>query len=321
MSQNSFIENIDAKTRLAGSNKLEMLLFTLGAHPETGKTEYFGMNVFKIVEVIPMKDLTITASPGAPEGVAGLVSLRGNIVSVINLARAINLNIRPENNVLIVTEFNRHTQAFMAHAVDTIVRLDWENVQEPPHGLSDSTPVTAITRLEDGRIIQVLDIERVMSSILGFAIESEQLAGEVSQAGLDVLMAGRSIFFADDSSFARDQLRGIFDAAGVSYEMARNGQEAWDRLNAIALSQAAQGQAVSDRIPVIITDIEMPGMDGFTLTKKIKADRRFDGCKVIMHSSMSSKSNKDLGAQVGVDGYLAKFDAHELALQIQLMLA
>lgn len=294
------LEAVDARTKLAGSNKMELLLFSLGTH------ETFGINVFKVREVSPTPPITLT--PNMPAGVEGVISLRGSIIPVISLARFIKLEGAPAGigETLIVTEFSRHTQGFLVQDVDRIIRVDWDKVKPPENNLAGQDGmITAITELDDGRLVSILDVERVLVEVLG----------EKAMPPLPKVDMTRevTVFFADDSSVARKEIMSVLDQLGVKYIQANDGREAWEKLLNMADRSSSERNAVKNSIQLILVDAEMPEMDGYVLTKNIKSDQRFSGIPVIMHSSLSSEANRTMGQKVGVDAYVAKFDPAVLA--------
>lgn len=296
----ALLENIDARTKLAGSNKMEILLFSLG----TG--EVFGINVFKVREV--SQTPPITRTPNTPPGVEGVISLRGNIIPVINLAKFVHIDGAPENSgqTMIVTEFSRHTQGFLVHDVDRIIRVDWDKVKPPTSMLTGhDSMITAITELPDGKLVSILDVEQILA----------QAIGEEEVPPLEPVQSEREhmVFFADDSMVARKEIVKVLETLGVKYQQATNGLEAWEKLQGLAARAQAEGVPLREQISLILTDAEMPEMDGYVLTKQIKSDKRFEGIPVIMHSSLSSEANRAMGQNVGVDNYVAKFDPAVLA--------
>ena len=297
---NKLLEAIDARTKLAGSNKMELLLFSLGTH------ETFGINVFKVREVSPTPAITLT--PNMPAGVEGVISLRGSIIPVITLAYFIKLEGAPQGigETMIVTEFSRHTQGFLVDSVDRIIRVDWDKVKPPENMLAGQEGmITAITELDDGRLVSILDVERVLVEVLG----------EKPVPMLPRVDPSRevTVFFADDSIVARKEIVSVLDKIGVKYIQASDGLDAWDKLVNMAKRAATEHVSLQDRIQLILVDAEMPEMDGYVLTRNIKSDNRFAGIPVIMHSSLSSEANRTMGQRVGVDAYVAKFDPAVLA--------
>ena len=300
MQSNQLLDAVDARTKLVGSNKMEILLFSLG----TG--EIFGINVFKVREVCQTP--FVTKTPYMPEGVEGVISLRGNIIPVIALARFTHIDGVPDDtgHTMIVTEFSRHTQGFLVHDVDRIIRVDWEKIKPPQNMLAGNEGmITAITELPDGRLVSILDVEQILADAFGIEPIPDMPPVVAEKEG--------TVFFVDDSSVARKEIVMVLDRLSVKYQQATNGQEAWDKLQGLANRAQQDGIPVSDQINLILADAEMPEMDGYVLTKNIKADRRFDGIPVVMHSSLSSEANRDMGKRVGVDAYVAKFDPVVLA--------
>lgn len=308
------LKNIDARTRLAGTNKLEILLFTLGIDARSGRHETFGINVFKVREV--MRTPPITVAPDMPSAVKGMVSLRGVLVPVVDLAEYAGVQPESPRDIMIVTEYNGRTQGFLVEAVDTILRLDWSQMRVPPEMLTSHMGglVTAVTELQDGRLVMMLDVERVLSETT--KIDDEFLFANIQSLGREDI----TILFADDSSVARNQIERTLRALGIKYIAAVNGHMAWEELQKVAAYAESAGHPVKDMIQLVLTDVEMPEMDGYILTKNIKSDRRFAGIPVIMHSSLSSMSNQQLGKSVGVDEYVPKFEPQRLAETLSRLL-
>ncbi|NWG31417.1 MAG: chemotaxis protein CheV [Rhodocyclaceae bacterium] len=301
------LKNVDARTRLAGTNKLEILLFSLGKDQRTGRTETFGINVFKVREV--MKTPPITAAPDMPQAVKGMVSLRGVLVPVVDLSEFIGMQTETPREIMIVTEYNGHTQGFLVESVDTILRLDWSKMRVPPEMLTAHMGglVTAVTELQDGRLVMLLDVERILSETARY--DDEMVYSQIKPLGKE----GLTIVYADDSSVARNQIEKTLNALGIRGIATMNGLQAWQELQKLADYAEATGRETREVVQLVLTDVEMPEMDGYILTKNIKADARFAGIPVVMHSSLSSSSNEQLGRSVGVDEYVPKFEAQRLA--------
>lgn len=301
------LKSIDARTKLAGTNKLEILLFSLGTSSITGRRETFGINVFKVREV--MRTPPITAAPEMPASVEGMVSLRGVLVPVVDLARYAGVATDTPRSIMIVTEYAGHTQGFLVEGVDTILRLDWSQMKVPPEMLLAEMGglVTAVTELPDGRLVMMMDVEKVLSETTNY--DEEIVYRNIKPLDDPTL----TVFFADDSVVARKQIVRTLEAMNVKYVEAINGRDAWSELEKIAAYAQASNQKITDLVSLVLTDVEMPEMDGYILTKKIKTDPRFAGVPVIMHSSLSGMSNQQLGKSVGVDEYVPKFEAQKLS--------
>lgn len=301
------LKNIDARAKLAGTNKLEILLFTLGVDTRTGRRETFGVNVFKVREVMRVPE--ITHAPDMPSSVEGMVSLRGILVPVVDLVKYAGVETDKKPEIMIVTEYNGHTQGFLVEAVDTILRLDWSAMRVPPDMLTAQMGglITAVTELADGRLVMMMDVEKVLSETSHF--DDEFLFAHIKP----IEKQNRTIFFADDSTVARNQIKRTLDVMNIRYASANNGAQAWEELKKIATQADAAHVPVSEMIQLILTDVEMPEMDGYVLTKSIKSDPRFSGIPVIMHTSLSSDANQQIGRSVGVDEYVPKFEPQKLA--------
>jgi two-component system chemotaxis response regulator CheV len=222
---------------------------------------------------------------------------------------------------MLVTEYARTTQAFSSESVEDIVRLDWKQVLSAETSGAAHNLVTSIARLDgntDGtRLAQVLDVE----AILQMVSPSDDQKVDPQKVGPKLkLKPGCIILAADDSFVARSLIEQELQVLQAPYEMTKSGKEAWERLNALAKSAEAEGKTILDKVSLVLTDLEMPEMDGFTLTRNIKQDARFTGLPVLIHSSLSGSANEDHVRSVGADGYVAKFVAEDLANTIRSVL-
>lgn len=303
--QDSMLGQIDARANLAGTNKMEILLFSLGSG------EKFGINVFKVKEVCTAGKITRT--PNMPSGVDGIVSLRGHVIPVLNLANFMGIHPAEKHQTMMVAEYSNHILGFLVQGVDRIIRVDWDKVRATEGMLSDKGAlITAITELPDGSLISILDVEQILANAFG-----EDVVGNVERIESEHELC---VFFADDSMVARRKIAEVLDKMGVKHIQATNGQEAWERLKALADTAQSTKTNLHNQFQVILTDAEMPEMDGYVLTQHIKADHRFDGIPVVMHSSLSSEANRAMGRRVGVDQYVPKFDSIILSSTLRPLL-
>lgn len=300
------MQSVDERTRLAGANRLEILLFNLGRNLNSGREETFGINVFKVREVMRIPE--ITQAPEMPPAVEGMVSLRGQLVPVVDLAKFCGVRPESQPRIMIVTEYNKHTQGFLVHNVENILRLEWGQIKVPPPMITARMGglVTAVTELKDGRIVMIMDVEKVLADTIQIGMDP-RLFDE-----LQPIENGGTVLFADDSPVARKQIESTLNHLGVHYISAHNGQEAWDKLQQLAARAETTRTPMYEMIQAVLTDVEMPEMDGYVLTKHIKNDPRFRGIPVVMHSSLSSEANVNVGKAVGVDAYVPKFNPKEL---------
>ena len=308
----NFMKSVDERTNLAGANRLEVLLFSLGFDRNIGREEVFGINVFKVREV--MHTPVITHAPDMPHAVEGLVSLRGTMVPVLNVAKFCGMDVEDKGpKILIVTEYNKQTQGLLVSSVEHILRMQWNDIKVPPPMLASRMGglITAVTELDDKRIVMILDVERVLAETAAFGNDIDEF-NEIDSINKDV-----HVLFADDSSMARKQIEQTLEKLDVKFIGARNGQEAWEKLEEIAMRAEASNVPVFEMLQAIITDVEMPEMDGYVLTRKIKKDSRFNGIPVLMHSSLSADANISMGKNVGADIYVAKFSPKELSAALR----
>lgn len=310
---------IDERTNLTSSNKFELLLFRLGTDNALGQSELFGINVFKVREIVAMPSITPIAGGSAHS--LGVVNLRGQVITVLDLPAIVGCKPATGLNIMLVTEFARTTQAFAVESVEDIVRLDWNQVLSAESSGAAGKLVTSIARLDgntDGtRLAQVLDVEAILQQVS--PTEETQNEAERPRTGLNI-RPGTIILAADDSFVARSLIEQELRHLQAPYEMVKTGKEAWDRLQLLADQAHAEGKSIMDKVCMVLTDLEMPEMDGFTLTRNIKGDARFRGLPVVIHSSLSGSANEDHVRGVGADGYVAKFSAEDLATTLRSVL-
>jgi len=297
-----WMAEIDQRTRLAGANQMELLMFHLGTE------EIYGINVFKIREVMQLPP--VTRIPDSDQRILGLVNLRGENIALVDLAQAIGLErIETAGAKLIIAEYNDNKQGFLVGGVDRIIRMSWEHIKIPPAMVQSSRQgaVTAVTKLEDGRMVLILDVEKVLA-------ELHPRADEEVLVGIEMVkeLAGMRVLIADDSIVARKQIMKTLERLGMKWEETQTGKEALTRLRNYADAADVAGKTIFDYLAGVITDIEMPEMDGFSLTKHIREDSRFQGLPILMHSSLSGECNVDRGKAMGVTDYVTKFQPVEL---------
>lgn len=301
-----FLKKVDNRTSLAGMNRMELLLFKIRGE------QLFGINVFKVREVI--RTPAISSVPKADPIIAGVADIRGKTTPMIDLAKSLGLEpIKPEDylkSLTIVTEFNSSMQGFIVDDVDRIVHLKWDDILPPPDTLTNVNYLTSITRAHD-EIVQIVDVEKVLTEVAGTKVA---VSGDFIRKNKGVI--GDNEFFvlaADDSSVARGQLKSILDKLGVASNILHNGKLALEFLKKWA-DEAEKGIAgsVNSRILMIISDIEMPEMDGYTLTKCIRKDPRLADLYVVLSSSLSGGFNDNLTKKVGADKFLSKWNPEEL---------
>lgn len=310
----NFQKEIEERTNLTSSNRFELLLFRLGESQDEEKSELFGINVFKLREIVPMPTLTKAAGMVSP--MMGMANIRGEIIPVIDLPAIVGCEPKTGLNILLVTEYARSTQAFAVESVDDIVRLEWSQVLAADAGVK-SRNITSIARLDNdtasNRLALVLDVEQILYDIIP-ANRNVQIDSTKTKA-FD-LKPGSVAIVAEDSKVARSMLEQGLKMMDIPAVMHITGLEAWNKIRKMADEARAEGKPISDKIAFVLTDLEMPEMDGFTLTLNIKRDEFLKHIPVIIHSSLSGSANEDHVRKVGADAYVAKFEVNELEAAI-----
>ena len=299
------LDSIDQRTRLVGENRLELLMFRLRGR------QLFAINVFKVQEVVKLP--VLRPVPHSHPHVKGVAHLRGQTVPVIDLSAAIGSGALTDttNANLIVAEYNRSVQAFLIGAVDRIINLNWDVILPPPKGTGRGHFLTAITRFDD-QLVEILDVERVLADIIPYNTKvSEQvldadLAIEAKKRKLKILMA-------DDSPTAISQVQATLQNLGIDVMYVQDGLQALNQLQ----QWVREGRNLDDEILMLITDAEMPEMDGYRLTAEIRKDPALKHLYVVLHTSLSGSFNKAMVEKVGCDDFLSKFQPDELAKVVQ----
>ncbi|MCC4798967.1 chemotaxis protein CheW [Enterovibrio norvegicus] len=293
------LDTVNQRTQLVGQNRLELLTFRLM------RKQRYGINVFKVKEVLQCPKLT--SMPNLHPLVKGVAHIRGQTISVIDMSLATGgLPITdPENRFIIISEFNRSTQGFLVGSVERIVNMHWEAILPPPEGTGSSNYLTAVTEIE-GELVEILDVEKILNQIspVNEDISEEVLANKpvFEEGGSDPT----TVLVADDSSVARRQVKRAVETIGYNVVLAHDGRDALEKLQVMA----AEG-TIND-LALVISDIEMPEMDGYTLTTEIKKDPSLKDIHVVLHSSLSGVFNEAMVQRVGADAFIPKFDPDEL---------
>ena len=298
------LDGVDQRTKLAGHNRLELLLFKLCGE------QRFGINVFKVQEVIQCPNLT--QIPKSHPAVCGVAHLRGKTIPVLDLSMAIGAGCmsRDGRGYVIVTEYNRSTQGFLVSAVDRIINMGWEQIRPPPRGAGHNSYLTAVTQFEH-ELIEVIDVEKVMKEVIGGA---EEVSAGIIDPGIDSF--DQHVLVVDDSSVARNQIKRVLDQLQVQYTIAKDGQEALEILE----GWQADGKDLRRYLAMIISDVEMPRMDGYTLTATMRKTPGMKEVYVLLHTSLSGVFNQAMVEKVGANRFLAKYVPDDLARLVQQQL-
>ncbi|WP_416431164.1 chemotaxis protein [Piscirickettsia salmonis] len=292
----------DAYAQLAGKNRLELLLFSL-----QGKQAY-ATNVFKVREVIHCPKLTRT--PGRHSAVIGVAHVRGHkSLAVIDIDLMLHNKplTNPEEGVLIITEYNQNVQGFLVKSVNRIINTSWDKIESPAGGLGSNHYLTAVTRFQSDEIIEIIDIEKILAEIIppNVTIDEEILEEE----GLADKAKRFTVFMVDDSSVARQHLHRILTQVGVNINVAKDGAEAYEMLYKIS----RENKNFKEDYLALITDAEMPNMDGYTLTKRCREDQYLKDLHIVLNTSISGVFNQEMANRVGCDAFVPKTSPNEVA--------
>ncbi|MCG8425945.1 MAG: chemotaxis protein CheV [Chromatiales bacterium] len=297
----SILDGVDQRTKLAGHNRLELLLFKLAGR------QRFGINVFKVQEVIQCPPLTQV--PGSHPVVKGIANMRGKTITVMDLSMAIGGPCLGDSDgrFVIITEYNRKVQGFMVDAVDRIVNMNWGEIMPPPKGAAGGSYMTAVTQVDE-ELVEIIDVEKIMKEIIGGSeTVSEGIIDE------EIKAETQHVLVVDDSSVARKQVKRVLDQLGVEATLCNDGKHAYDQLR----KWVDEGKDVADYLAMVISDVEMPVMDGYTLTTEIRRDSALQNLHVILHTSLSGVFNQAMVEKVGANNFLAKYEPDELATIVQ----
>lgn len=299
----SILDSVDQRTQLVGENRLELLTF----HLQRGSL--FAINVFKIQEVQTMPKLTVM--PQSHPCVVGVTHARGRTIPVIDLSAAIGLGPLQDKTHcnIIISEYNMTIQAFMVKGVDRIVNMNWEEIMPPPSGAGRNHYLTAITKL-DKTIVEIIDVEKVLQEI---SPSNTRVDPSVLDADVVAEAEGLEILAVDDSTVGLRQVSETVGQLGVRILSTRDGATALRLLK----QWADEGIDVTRKLAMVITDAEMPEMDGYRLTREIRDDPRLKDLFVILHTSLSGNFNKAMVEKVGCDAFLSKFEPDKLAQVVQ----
>lgn len=293
-----------------GTNELEIVEFRIDELDNKGNVVpcYFGVNVAKVREIIRLPNLRKVVNSNA--AISGMIKLRDQVITLIDLSMALNKNTEGLcADRVIVLEFNRIIVGILVHSVSRIYRISWENVEPPVRAIHDAN-ITGVVKMED-RIILILDFEK----IIGELSSSEALntpSEELMLAHPTVNRAEKTILVADDSKFIRNTICGSLRLAGYQVVEAENGEEAWEVVNSMRAECGKGGAPITDLLNLIITDIEMPRMDGLHLTALIRKESALDQIPVVIFSSLASEDNKARWKDLGASDILTKPDLPNL---------
>ena len=296
------MDSVNQRTQLVGQNRLELLLFRLD-----GK-QLYGINVFKVKEVLQCPKLTVM--PKSNRIVRGVANIRGGTIPILDLAMATGLpgQTSLDHAFVIITEYNTKVQGFLVHSVERIVNMNWEEIHPPPKGTGRDHYLTAVTRV-DNQLVEIIDVEKILAEV---APTSETISVGVVDAETAHKAVSLRVLTVDDSSVARKQVSRCLQTVGVEVVALNDGRQALDYLKQLV----ADGKKPEEEFLMMISDIEMPEMDGYTLTSEIRNDPRMQKLHIVLHTSLSGVFNQAMVKKVGADDFLAKFRPDDLAARV-----
>jgi two-component system chemotaxis response regulator CheV len=296
------MDSVNQRTQLVGQNRLELLLFRLGSE------QLYGINVFKVKEVLQCPPLN--KMPKRNPVVRGVAHIRGGTISIMDMNQATGHgeldNI--EECFVIITEYNRSTQGFLVRAVERIVNMNWEDIHPPPRGAGRENYLTAVTEV-DGKLVEIIDVEKILAEVNPI---DEQVSAGIIEDGIGERVIQKHVLIVDDSNIARKQIQRVIESMGIKTTLKKDGREAIEYLQ--DLHDA--GKNVCEELILIISDIEMPEMDGYTFTAEVRNNPALKDLHIILHTSLSGVFNEAMVRKVGANDFLAKFHPDELAKRV-----
>ena len=296
------MDSVNQRTQLVGQNRLELLLFRLGGQ------QMYGINVFKVKEVLQCPPLN--AIPGRSAVVRGVAHIRGGTLPIMDMNLAIGRRALPDiaNCFVIITEYNRSAQGFLVSSVERIVNMNWGDIHPPPKGAGKEHYLTAVTQV-DGQLVEIIDVEKILAEV---SPPREEVSAGVVESGIAERAVKKHVLIVDDSSIARKQIQRVIESMGIKTTLKKDGLEAFNYLKDLI----AAGKNPYNELVMIICDIEMPEMDGYTFTAEVRNNPDLKNLHIILHTSLSGVFNEAMVKKVGADDFLAKFHPDELARRV-----
>ncbi|WP_303286942.1 chemotaxis protein CheV [Marinobacter sp. SS8-8] len=298
------LDSVNQRTQLVGQNRLELLLFRLRGR------QIYGINVFKVKEILQCPKLS--SIPNSRNVVRGVAHIRSETIPIIDLSMSIGLPGIPQQELatsfVIITEYNRKTQGFLVTGVDRIMNMNWEDILPPPKGAGRDVYLTAVTKIDD-KLVEIIDVEKILAEVSPFG---EDVTEAVVSKSADRVPGHLPILVVDDSSVARRQIERCLTAIGMEVVTRNDGKQAYQYLKEVT----ADGSRAKDHFSLIISDVEMPEMDGYTLVTKLKGDPALADMFIMLHTSLSGVFNQAMVRKVGADDFMAKFSPDELAERV-----
>ena len=297
-----------------GMNQMELVDFRMYELKEDGKIYegIYGINIAKVKEIIKYPNLI--KIPSKDSLIEGIYNLRGEVIPIVSLARWLGITEPPDirTKKVIITIFNNITVGFIVHDAKRIRRVSWRFVKPPSEVLRHQygNKIVGTINLDEEHVMLVLDFESICEELGIFSEEGVKRIKDTAIREVEGKQKKAKVLVADDSATARKIIKAAIEPIAEKIIEAKDGQEAWDALN--RLYEETKGE-IENAVDVVITDVEMPNMDGYRFTKLIKEDERFRKIPVVMNTSLSGSANLQKAKEVGVDDFCTKFIAEEFA--------
>jgi two-component system, chemotaxis family, chemotaxis protein CheV len=302
----SMLDKVDATTNLAKNNEVQLLVFQVSS---SENAPYYAINVFKTKEVVESKNHYLTQLPSSHPMLEGTISLRGMQIPILNLPGWLGVTLSHEeiqqSNIL-VCDFNGIIIGLRIMAAYRVIKRNWNDMHAPDSYRVGENGGVVIndTRLEDGTLCLILDYEKLLADVIPQAmVDVNEGARAVQELDIPEKLANGTILIAEDSKTAQHHLSQIFLKASLNFKMFNNGKLLLDYVASLEDTES---------IPVIITDIEMPEMSGFTVIKKLKENKSSAMIPIIVNSSMTGENNKREAELLGADGFIEKTKSHDV---------
>ncbi|MBI5682703.1 MAG: chemotaxis protein CheV [Deltaproteobacteria bacterium] len=307
-----------------GTGEMELIVFKMyagGAADGAVETSYYGVNVAKVREIIPIPTLTMV--PDMPDYADAIADVRGQVIPIIFLDKWMKLNPVQGANIkqkVIVLEMMGTTVGMVVHDVERIRRIKWDKIKPPPSILQakHGGKITGVVKIDnqEGVLLLILDLESVISDIGSLMPQQDVALEEIEKIGKKKLKG--NVLIADDSSVARKILKDTLENVGLHVIEAVDGKQAMGILNEFL--DKIGTQPITDFIQLVISDVEMPEMDGLTFVNTMKSEPRFHSLPIIINTSLSGEENREKAKLIGADGYLVKFDIAKLINEVSRFL-
>lgn len=296
------LDTVNQRTQLVGENRLELLLFRLAGQ------QVYGINVFKVKEVLQCPHLN--EIPQRNPVVRGVAHIRGGTIPIMDMSMAIGRRSLPNSDdcFVIITEYNRRSQGFLVQAVERIVNMNWSDIQPPPEGTGRENYLTAVTNV-DGRLVEIIDVEKILAEVSPL---QEEVTVDVVEDAISETVVKKHVLISDDSAIARKQIQRVVEQLGIRTTLVKDGMEALTYLK----DMVSEGKNPCEELLMVISDIEMPEMDGYTFTSEVRNDPSLSDLHIILHTSLSGVFNEAMVQKVGANDFLAKFHPDELAHRV-----